>query len=115
MDALKDDIFPEYPKTVVNLKSIPGLDYIKVEGDALHIGALTVLADVANSPLAAEYASALAAAAQKAASPTLREMTTVGGNICQLPRCWYFRKLNDRFDCRRKGGDHCFALDGDNR
>ncbi len=115
MDALKDDIFPEYPKTVVNLKSIPGLDYVKVEGDALHIGALTVLADVASSPLAAEYAPALASAAQKAASPTLREMTTVGGNICQLPRCWYFRKLNDRFDCRRKGGERCFALDGDNR
>ncbi len=115
MDALKDDIFPEYPKTVVNLKSIPGLDFVKVEDGALRIGALTVLADVAGSPLVAENAPALAAAAKKAASPTLREMTTVGGNICQLPRCWYFRKLGNRFDCRRKGGERCFALDGDNR
>ena len=115
LDALKDDIFPEYPRTVVNLKSIPGLDYVRVEDGALRIGALTRLADVAASPLVAENASALAQAARQAASPTLREMTTVGGNICQLPRCWYFRKLNNRFDCRRKGGDRCFALNGDNR
>lgn len=112
---LKDNIFPVYPKTVVNLKTIPGLDYIKVEGDELKIGALTVLADVANSPLVNENAKAVALAALKASSPTLREMTTVGGNICQMPRCWYFRKLNNRFDCRRKGGDRCFAIDGDNR
>ena len=115
LDALKDDIFPEYPRTVVNLKSIPGLDYLRVEDGALHIGALTRLADVAASPLVAENAPALAQAARQAASPTLREMTTVGGNICQMPRCWYFRKLGDRFDCRRKGGERCFALNGDNR
>jgi len=112
---LKDNIFPVYPKTVVNLKTIPGLDYIKVEGNELKIGALTVLADVASSPLVNEHATAVALAAQKASSPTLREMTTVGGNICQMPRCWYFRKLNNRFECRRKGGHRCFAIDGDNR
>jgi xanthine dehydrogenase YagS FAD-binding subunit len=115
LGALKDDIFPIYPKTVVNLKSIPGLDTIRLDGGTLVIGALATLSDVARSPLVAEKAGLLALAAGKASSPTLRETTTVGGNLCQLPRCWYFRKLNNRFDCARKGGDRCFAAGGDNR
>ncbi|MDR0445997.1 MAG: FAD binding domain-containing protein [Oscillospiraceae bacterium] len=115
LGALKDNIFPEYPRTVVNLKSIPGLNYIKFEDGALKLGALTTLADIARSPIVGEHAPALAAAAKSASSPALRETTTIGGNLCQLPRCWYFRKLNNRFDCARKGGERCFALTGDNR
>ena len=115
LGALKDDIFPEYPKTVVNLKSIPGMDIITSDGDGVTIGAMATLADVARSPVVAECAGALAEAAGRASSPTLRETTTVGGNVCQLPRCWYFRKLNNRFFCARKGGDRCFAASGDNR
>jgi len=113
--ALKDDIFPEYPKTVVNLKSIPGLSYIKLEDGVIKIGALTTLADIARSDIINEHMKALAEAAGKASAPALRETTTIGGNICQLPRCWYFRKLGNRFYCARKGGDRCFALSGDNR
>ncbi len=115
LNALKDNIFPEYPKTVVNIKSIPGLNYIKAEGDTLKIGALTTLADIARSPLIAEKAKIAAQAAGRVSAPTLRETTTIGGNLCQMPRCWYYRKLNNRFDCSRKGGDRCFALTGDNR
>ncbi|MDR0936194.1 MAG: FAD binding domain-containing protein [Oscillospiraceae bacterium] len=115
LPALKDNIFPEYPKIVVNLKSIPGLDYITLDGDTLKIGALATLADIARSPLVQANAPILARAAGSASSPSLRETTTIGGNVCQLPRCWYFRKLNNRFDCSRKGGGQCFAIMGDNR
>ena len=115
LGALKDDIFPDYPKTVVNLKSIPGLDLIGSDSGALTIGALATLADIARNPIVQEYAGILARAAGSASHPTLREITTIGGNLCQLPRCWYFRKLNNRFDCARKGGARCFAVTGDNR
>ncbi|MDR0916602.1 MAG: FAD binding domain-containing protein [Oscillospiraceae bacterium] len=113
--ALKDDIFPNYPKTVVNLKSIPNLNRVTTDGGTLKIGALTTLADIARDALVREHAPILAEAAGLASSPSLRETTTIGGNVCQLPRCWYFRKLNNRFDCARKGGEKCFALTGDNR
>jgi xanthine dehydrogenase YagS FAD-binding subunit len=115
LGALKDNIFPAYPKTVVNLKSIPDLSYIHIGGGKLKIGALTALADIARSPVVAEHARILAQAAAQASSPSLRETTTIGGNLCQMPRCWYFRKLNNRFHCSRKGGDRCFAICGDDR
>ncbi|MCL2125137.1 MAG: FAD binding domain-containing protein [Oscillospiraceae bacterium] len=115
LGALKDDIFPEYPKTIVNIKTIPGLDDIKLEDGMIKIGALATLADIARNPIIAADAAALSEAAGKASSPTLRETTTIGGNLCQMPRCWYYRKLNNRFNCVRKGGEKCFALAGDNR
>jgi xanthine dehydrogenase YagS FAD-binding subunit len=113
--ALKDNIFEQYPKTVVNIKSVPELRYIESDGETLKIGALTTLADIARSPLVRELAPILAQAAGSASAPSLRETTTIGGNVCQLPRCWYFRKQDNRFDCARKGGERCFALTGDNR
>jgi len=115
LGILKDDILPEYPKTVVNLKSIPGMDSVTLDGGVLVIGALVTLAGISRNPLVLERAPALAEAAGKASSPTLRETTTIGGNLCQLPRCWYFRKLNNRFHCGRKGGVRCFAMNGENR
>ena len=115
LGALKDDIGREYPRLVVNLKSIPGLDQIEVRDGKLCIGALTMLGDLSRNEAVLKYAPILADAAGKCASPALRENTTVGGNLCQWPRCWYFRKLNNRFDCARKGGERCFALSGDNR
>ena len=115
LGALKDDIFPEYPKSIINLKSIPGISSISLDGGVIVIGALATLADVSRNRIVLERAPALAEAAGKASSPTLRETTTIGGNICQLPRCWYFRKLNNRFHCARKGGVRCFAMNGENR
>ncbi|GAG10325.1 unnamed protein product, partial [marine sediment metagenome] len=98
-----------YPKTVVNLKTIPGLDYIQVDGGTLKIGALTRLEDIAKSSDVHDGWSALAEAAHKTASPHIREMGTIGGNICQLNRCWYFRSGENKFDCVRKGGGMCYA------
>jgi xanthine dehydrogenase YagS FAD-binding subunit len=113
--TLRFRILREYPKTIVNLKSIPGLDYIKEEGGMLKIGALTRLEDIATSGVVKSKYAALAEAAAKTASPHLREVGTIAGNICQLNRCWYFRKEENRFDCLRKGGSMCFAMAGDNR
>ena len=115
LGALKDDIFETYPRLVVNLKTIPGLDGIEVKDGCLCLGALCMLGDLSRNETVKSIAPSLAEAAGKCASPALRENTTLGGNLCQLPRCWYFRKLGNHFDCARKGGDKCFAFQGDNR
>ncbi len=115
LGRLKDDILPTYPEMVVNLKTIPNLDYIKEEGGMLKIGAGTHLVDLAQSATVKNKYTALAQAAERAASPHIREMGTIGGNISQLHRCWYFRTPDNRFECLRKGGKTCFAMAGDNR
>ena len=116
LGTMKFYILRDYPDTVVNLKTIsPSLDYIKEEGGVLKVGALTRLEDIAKSDVVSSGWAALAEAAHKTASPHLREMGTIGGNICQLNRCWYFRKPENRFDCIRKGGNMCYAMAGDNR
>jgi NADPH-dependent glutamate synthase beta subunit-like oxidoreductase/CO/xanthine dehydrogenase FAD-binding subunit len=115
LGTMRFEILPDYPETVINLKTIPGLDYIREEDGMVKIGALTRLQDIADNSVLKENYNALAEAARKAASPHVREMGTIAGNICQLNRCWYFRKENNRFDCMRKGGQTCYAIVGENR
>ena len=115
LGTLKDNILRTYPATLINLKTVPGLDYIKEEGKMLKIGATTRLADIAANTTVQKKYTALAQAASRVATPHVREMATIGGNIAQLHRCWYFRKPENRFDCKRKGGDRCYAMMGDNR
>ena len=115
LGTLKDEILPSYPELVIDLKTIEGLDEIADEGDTLRIGALVKLADVADSELVKQGCAALAQAAGRVASPTIRHMGTLGGNVCQMHRCWYFRVPDDRFHCKRKGGNYCPARIGDNR
>ena len=112
---MKDAILPAYPEALVNIKTIPGLNYIREEGGLLKIGALTILSDVAHSDLVRKSAPALAQAACRTASPHLRDMGTIAGNICQDIRCWYYRNPNNRFSCLRKKGGRCYAIKGDNR
>lgn len=115
LGTLRFEILPKYPETVVNLKSVPGLEYIKEDGSMLRLGALTRLEDIAkNEHIQAGY-SALAEAAHRTATPHIREMGTIAGNICQLTRCWYFRLPDNRFTCVRKGGRQCYAVQGENR
>jgi len=115
LGKMKDEVLPTYPEAIVNLKTIPGLDFIEEEGGMLKIGALTRLEDIAiNSTVKGKY-TALAEAAHRTASPHIREMGTISGNICQDIRCWYYRNPNNRFPCLRKGGGRCYAIDGDNR
>jgi NADPH-dependent glutamate synthase beta subunit-like oxidoreductase/CO/xanthine dehydrogenase FAD-binding subunit len=115
LGTMRFEVLRSYPETVINLKTIPGLDYIKEEDGTVKIGAMTRLQDIADSPVIKNKYTALAEAAHKAASPHVREMGTIAGNICQLNRCWYFRKEENRFDCMRKGGGSCYAIVGENR
>jgi len=81
----------------------------------LRIGALTRLEDIAKDDLVKTRYAALAEAAHRTATPHIREMGTLAGNICQMTRCWYFRLPDNRFNCVRKGGRQCYAVRGDNR
>jgi len=115
LGTLKDNILRDYPETIVNIKTLSGLAYIKQEDGMLKIGALTTLEDIADNDIIKTKYTALAQAAGKTASPHIRAMGTIGGNICQLNRCWYFRNPENRFDCIRKGGKKCYAIKGENQ
>ncbi len=118
LGALKDNLWMQAPERIVNLKTIPDLSYIKNGNDGLHIGALTTLTEIAESTIVRESWPALAEAARRTASPILRNIGTIAGNICQENRCWYYRypdKLGGRIDCVRKGGKTCLAVLGDHR
>lgn len=115
LGVLKDHIHARYPETIIDLKSIAGLRYIKEDQRGLRIGALTTLSEIAGHQGIKDKYGVLAEAARTVASPQIRNMATIGGNICQEPRCWYYRTPEDRFHCLRKGGHQCGALWGDNR
>jgi len=115
LGTMRFEILPDYPEVLVNLKTIPGLDSIKEEGGMLRIGALVRLEDIAKNDLIRTRYTALAEGAHRTATPHIREMGTIAGNICQFNRCWYFRIPDNRFFCTRKGGKQCFAMAGDNR
>jgi NADPH-dependent glutamate synthase beta subunit-like oxidoreductase len=115
LGQMKDDILPEYPEVLVNIKTISDLDYIREEGKTLRIGALTRLEDIAQDKLVKDKYPILSEAASRTASPHIREMGSVGGNICQSNRCWYYWVPDNRFYCLRKGGKLCYAVAGDGR
>jgi xanthine dehydrogenase YagS FAD-binding subunit len=107
---------PNPPTTLVNIKNVtPTLDYIKVDGTTLKIGALTSISDIAASSVVSGGWNVLAQAAAAVGSPELRNQGTIGGNICQKPRCVYFRNELNNFNCLRKNTQGtCFALVGVN-
>jgi xanthine dehydrogenase YagS FAD-binding subunit len=111
LDLMKEGV--ESPSTIVSIGRLDGLRYIREEKDGVHIGCLTTLADIARNDLLKTKYAVLHHAAAEAATPQIRERATVGGNLCQRPRCWYFR--NKEFNCLKKGGDTCFAVEGENR
>ncbi|MDD5806160.1 MAG: FAD binding domain-containing protein [Eggerthellales bacterium] len=115
LGTLKDEILPTYPEKLINIKTVSDGAYITEDGDKVRIGALTRVQDVADSELIQTKFAALAQAAAKVASPTIRSMGTIGGNICQQHRCWYFRCADNRFNCLRKGGNYCPAHVGENQ
>src|SRR5262249_16552267 len=101
------------PTRLVDLKPARTLRYLRFETDgALRIGALATLADLERNPEVAARLPILIQAVRDAATPQLRTLATIGGNLLQRPRCWYFR---GQFDCWLKGGAECFARDGQNR
>jgi len=115
LGAMKDKIHSEYPELLVNLKTIDGLAYIKENENTLKIGPLTKLSDIVKNQIIKERYPSLAEAARAVAAPQIRKMGTIGGNICQEPRCWYYRNAENTFHCTRKGGKYCNALTGENQ
>lgn len=118
LTTLKGDSLPDFPEALINIKTLPGLDYIKEERGALKIGALTKLSDIAKSSLLRERCGVLVDAARSVATPQIRNAATLGGNLCQDVRCWYYRypdHIGGRILCLRKGGKLCNALTGDHR
>ena len=118
LGILKDEILHEYPETIINIKTIPKMDYIKEDARGLKIGALTKLEDIASSPIVREKYEILAEAAEAVATPHIRAMGTLGGNLCQDVRCWYYRypnQIGGRIDCYLKGGKECYALTRENQ
>ena len=81
----------------------------------VRIGALTTLSEIAKHPAIRETYPLLAEAAASVASPQIRNVATIAGNLCQEPRCWYYRNPDNTFDCLRKGGRWCDALFAENR
>jgi len=111
LDLMKEGLLA--PRRVVNLRGAHGLDAIEERPDgSLRIGAMATLARVASDARVRARYAALAQAAGGSASPQIRNMATLGGNLLQRPRCWYFRSAAHH--CVRKGGDACFAFAGEN-
>jgi xanthine dehydrogenase YagS FAD-binding subunit len=112
IDHLKQRLLE--PPRIVDLKKIKGLDEISVDRDGtLRIGTLVTLAKVASHPEIVEGWPALASACGEAAAPQIRNVATIGGNLLQRPRCWYYRL--ESYKCIKKGGDVCYAIAGKNR
>lgn len=111
LTLMKSDIVR--PDTLIDLKRVAELDdRIETTAAGTTIGALTTLAQLEHDPTIRSTYGALAGSAGQAATPQLRNMATLGGNVLQRPRCWYFR--DPEIACWLKGGDGCPARDGEN-
>lgn len=114
LGTIREKIHPEDTEQIVSLKDLDELKGIyEVEG-YIEIGAMTSLSEIEKDPLLKERLPLVCEAARTVASPQIRHMATIGGNICQEPRCWYYRYQDDKFNCLRKGGDRCNAVVGNN-
>lgn len=102
------------PGFLIDIKGVKELNYIRAEKDGLKIGAGTTVSDIVSSEVIAKKYPLLHQAASQVAVPQIRNVGTLGGNLCQRPRCWYFRGKPFQ-DCYRKGGNHCYAAGGENR
>ncbi len=102
------------PQGLVDITGIKELNTIREQKSGLKIGATTILSDIASSPLIIAKYPLLSQAASQVAVPQIRNLGTLGGNLCQRPRCWYFRGRLFK-DCLRKGGDNCYAPGGENQ
>ena len=101
------------PERLASIQGVEGLRGFRIYDEGVLIGAMTTLADIASDAELRKTYSALAEACDSVATPQIRNVGTIGGNLCQRPRCWYYR--NPHFDCRKKSGDTCFAIEGVNK
>jgi xanthine dehydrogenase YagS FAD-binding subunit len=111
LSCLRDGVFGvEKVVSISNLNELKGIG--QLSDGSMRIGALTTIAEVAGNRVVQNRYAGLAQAASQVASPQLRNQGTIGGNICQKPWCWYYR---GDFNCLRKGGDMCYAQNGENQ
>jgi xanthine dehydrogenase YagS FAD-binding subunit len=111
LTTMKD--YTSRPTRIVNLKSIRGLNRITLNSRGLTIGALVTLTELEEHTGVRKSFPGLAEAANSVATPQIRNLGTVGGNLCQRPRCWYFRL--EEVVCLKKGGSECYAVAGENK
>ena len=111
LTTMKD--YMSRPSRLVNLKSIRGLNNITLNARGLTIGALVTLTELEEHAGVRKSFPGLAEAALSIATPQIRNLGTVGGNLCQRPRCWYFRL--EEVICLKKGGSECYAASGENK
>ena len=111
LPQVKDGVVPA--ERLVGLAAIPGMSAIAETADGLTIGAAAAIADVAAHPVVRRRYAALAEASGGLATPQIRNEGTIGGNLNQRPRCWYYR--SPLIPCLKKGGDRCYALAGNTR
>ncbi len=118
LGLLKTDVLPTYPKLLINIKTITGLGGIEKNERGLKIGALARLSDLAESAEIKKNYPVLAEAAASVGMQQIRNMGTLGGNLAQDTRCWYYRypdEIGGHIPCARKGNGKCLAVAGDNR
>ncbi len=102
------------PEALVDIKKIPNIATMKYDAkEGLRIGACATLRMIESSPFVREHYPVLAQAAGEVATNQIKNVGTIGGNLCQRPWCWYFRV--PYFDCYKKGGRQCFAVSGANK
>lgn len=111
LTTMKD--YTSRPVRLVNLKNISGLNGITLNAKGLTIGALVTLTELEEHAGVRKSFPGLAEAALSIATPQIRNLGTVGGNLCQRPRCWYFRL--EEVICLKKGGSECYAYSGENK
>jgi len=111
LTTMKD--YTSRPARLVNLKSIRGLNKIALNARGLTIGALVTLTELEEHTGVRKSFPGLSEAAHSIATPQIRNLGTVGGNLCQRPRCWYFRL--EEVNCLKKGGSECYAAKGENK
>jgi xanthine dehydrogenase YagS FAD-binding subunit len=111
LTTMKD--YTSRPVRLVNLKNISGLNSITLNARGLTIGALVTLTELEEHAGVRKSFPGLAEAAHSIATPQIRNLGTVGGNLCQRPRCWYFRL--EEVICLKKGGSECYAASGENK
>ncbi|WP_345976213.1 FAD binding domain-containing protein [Sulfurimonas sp. HSL3-7] len=111
LDLMKEGLLT--PQKIVNIRTISGLDRISYDRKTgLRIGANATLSQIASEPVVKENYLAFKQAVAHAATPQIRNMASLGGNLAQRTRCWYFRSIDHQ--CLRKGGNSCFARHGEN-
>ena len=116
LGRLKAMMSANLPQILIDIKPIDSLYRLNEDNSILTIGSLVKLSDIAESAIVQNGYIVLAEAAGRAATPELRNMGTIGGNVCQSVRCWYYRAEHNAFNCLRKNpAGICYAVDGDNR